>query len=235
MIRNNFFVDNLALTHNGPAILTDLYKTCVARMDKFRFDLRSCNTNNESLVTLMKQDGKYATHGCEYDKVLGYKYSGKQDKMTLASVKLNINANTQRKLLSESPKNFDPLGFASPVTVRSKALLSAQWSKRAGKGPHWDKEISSEDAKTWTKLAPDLMGLSEVEFPRCAFSQSEPTDLLIFCDASKKAYGYVAYAKQQNESNFILSKCKTAPLQERTLPTLELLSVFLGLQGLISI
>ena len=235
MIRNNFFVDNLAMTHNDPTILTDLYKTCVDRMDKFHFDLRSCNSNNESLVALMKQDGKYVAHGCEYDKVLGYKYSGKQDKMTLANVNLNVNANTQRKLLSESPKIFDPLGFASPVTVRSKALLSAQWSKRSGKGPHWDKEISSEDAKTWTKLAPDLMGLSEVEFPRCAFSQDEPTDLLIFCDASKKAYGYVAYAKQGKESNFILSKCKTAPLQERTLPTLELLSVFLGLQGLITI
>ena len=71
-----------------------------------------------------------------------------------------------------------------------------------------------------------------MEFPRYALSQDNQTDLLLFCDASKRAYGYVAYAKQDVETNFIISKCKTAPIQERTLPTLELLSVFLGLQGL---
>ena len=234
MIRNNFFVDNLAMTHNDSSKLTELYKNCVARMDKYHFDLRSCNSNNESLVALMKQDGKYVSHGCEYDKVLGYRYSGTRDTMKLANVTLDANANTQRKLLSESPKIFDPLGFVTPVTVRSKSLISAQWSRNSGTGPQWDKIISSEDAKTWSKLAPDLMGLSEVEFPRCALSQEEPTDLLIFCDASKKAYGYVAYAKQ-DVTNFIFSKCKTAPIKEKTLPTLELLSVFLALQGLINI
>ena len=232
MIRNKFFVDNLATTHNNLTILTNLYKTCVTRMDNYHFDLRSCNSNSETLREIMKQDGKYVTHGCEFDKVLGYRYSAVKDTMKLATVVIDSKANTQRKLLSESPKIFDPLGFTTPVTVRSKSLLSSQWSKRSGSGPHWDKVISSEDTKTWAKLAPDLSGLSEVEFPRCALSQDKQTDLLLFCDASKRAYGYVAYAKQDLESNFIISKCKTAPLQEKTLPTLELLSVFLGMQGL---
>ena len=235
MIREKFFVDNLATTHNNLSVLTNLYKSCVARMDEFHFNLRSCNSNSKSLRELMKQDGKYITHGCEYDKVLGYRYSATGDKMKLATVKIDDKANTQRKLLSESPKIFDPLGFVNPVTVRSKNLLSSQWSQRTAKSPFWDKIISSEDCQIWSKLAPDLMGLSDVEFPRYALSQDNETDLLLFCDASKKAYGYVAYAKQGADTNFIISKCKTAPLQSRTLPTLELLSVFVGLQGLITI
>ena len=208
MIRSNFFVDNLATTHNDLSLLTDLYKTCVARMDKFHFDLRSCNSNSEALRETMKQDGKYVTHGCEFDKVLGYRYSAIRDTMKLATVVIDGQANTQRKLLSEAPNIFDPLGFTTPVTVRSKSILSSQWSKRSGNGPHWDKFISSEDAKTWSKLAPDLSGLSEVEFPRYALSQDNQTDLLLFCDASKRAYGYVAYAKQDVETNFIISKVK---------------------------
>ena len=232
MIRNNFFVDNLATTHNDLSVLTDLYKTCVSRMDKYHFDLRSCNSNSESLRNIMIQDGKYVTHGCEFDKVLGYRYSAIGDKMKLATVNIDVKANTQRKLLSECPKIFDPLGFATPVTVRSKSLLSSLWSKRSGSGPHWDKVIASEDTKIWSKLAPELSKLSEVEFPRYALSQDKQTDLLLYCDASKRAYGYVAYAKQGTESNFIISKVKTAPIQEKTLPTLELLSVFLAMQGL---
>ena len=235
MIRNNFFVDNLATTHNDISVLTELYKTCVDRMDKYHFDLRSCNSNDPSLVELMKKDGKYIAHGCDYDKVLGYRYSGAEDKMKLASVNIDINANTQRKLLSESPKIFDPIGLVTPVTVRSKTLLSSQWSSRAEKGPHWDKVISTEDSKTWSKLAPDLMGLSEVEFPRYTFSQDEPTDLLMYCDASKRAYGYAVYAKQNSNTNLMFSKCKSAPLKEKSLPTLELLGVYLGMQGLINI
>ncbi len=151
--------------------------------------------------------------------------------MKLATVNIEVKANTQRKLLSECPKIFDPLGFATPVTVRSKSLLSSLWSKRSGSGPHWDKVIASEDTKIWSKLAPELAKLSEVEFPRYALSQDKQTDLLLYCDASKRAYGYVAYAKQGKESNFIISKVKTAPIQEKTLPTLELLSVFFGHAG----
>lgn len=232
IIRNKFFVDNLATTHNDLDFLTTMYKTCVDRMDKFHFNLRSCNSNSESLRDLMKQDGKFISHGLEWDKVLGYRYNATGDKMQLANVKIDSKANTPRKLLSQAPKVFDPLGLASPVTVRSKSLLSSQWAKRSGVGPFWDKIIDSEDSTIWSKLATDLEGLKTVEFPRYAFSQDQQTDLLVFCDASKRAYGYVAYAKQGVDTNFIFSKCKTAPLQERTLPTLELLSVFIGLQGL---
>ena len=63
-------------------------------------------------------------------------------------------------------------------------------------------------------------------------TDSEPFDLLLFCDASTSAYGFVCYALQNGTSSFVFSKCKVAPIKHKTLPTLELLSVFVGYKAL---
>ena len=232
IIKNKCFVDNLASTSNNIQILTKLYNDCSDRMEKFHFVLRACNSNNENLRELMKKDGRYITHDQEYDKVLGYKYSSTKDVMKLANIKINAEANTHRQMLSEFARVFDLLAFTVPVTVRGKTLLSSLWSLRKSGGT-WDKILSGEFQRAWSKLAPDLEGLSDVEFPRYSLSQEKPTDFIIFIDASQQAYGYVLYAKQLNVSNFVTAKCKTAPLQKKTLPILELLGVYLGLMGLV--
>ena len=143
----------------------------------------------------MKKDDKFITHGCEYDKVLGYKYSTTKDTMKLAPIKVDAGASTHRAFLSNFAGIFDMLYFTAPVTVRGKTLLSSLWNLRKTGGT-WDKTISGEFQKTWTKLAPDLEGLSDLEFPRYSMSQEKPTDFFIFTDASQLAYGYVLYAKQ---------------------------------------
>lgn len=52
------------------------------------------------------------------------------------------------------------------------------------------------------------------------------TDMEIFWDASKTAYGFVAYAIQDGASVLIFEKVKVALMKTQTLPTLELLTVF---------
>ena len=48
--------------------------------------------------------------------------------------------------------------------------------------------------------------------------------LVMFCDASKSAYGVASYCVTPNgECNLLYSKVKVAPLKSKTLPTLELL------------
>lgn len=62
--------------------------------------------------------------------------------------------------------------------------------------------------------------------------ETYPADLYIFCDASKKAYGFVAYFVQNGNSTLVFAKAKVAPLKSKTLPTLELLAVFLAVKCL---
>ena len=43
-------------------------------MQQGNFELRSCNTNLNTLKQIMIEDEKYVEHGQEVEKVLGYKY-----------------------------------------------------------------------------------------------------------------------------------------------------------------
>ena len=58
------------------------------------------------------------------------------------------------------------------------------------------------------------------------------TDLDLFCDSSKQSYGFALYNVQDNKSNLMFAKTKVTPIKPRSLPTLELLSVFLGVKCL---
>ena len=91
MLMNNFFVDNLVKSHNCEDTLCQLYAESVTRMKKGNFDLQSCNTNSEKLRELMIKDTTYVEHGCEFEKVLGYKYSPTKDVIKLADSNINLH------------------------------------------------------------------------------------------------------------------------------------------------
>ena len=236
MLKNIFFVDNLVKSHNNEDKLMYLYKTSVDRMAQGGFELRSCNTNSEKLKELMIKDKKFVEHDCALEKVLGYMYSPTEDMLHLAkaNIDLTIKLITKRFILSMFSKVFDPLGFTSPVTIRGKTLLSSIWQKKVSED-HWDVGVDEESVMTWTKLSKDLTGLSDVGFPRYSLSEDEPADLYIFCDASKQAYGFVAYGVQNGKSGFLVAKTKVAPIKSKSLPTLELLSAFLAMKNLFSL
>ena len=50
----------------------------------------------------------------------------------------------------------------------------------------------------------------------------------MFCDASAKAYGAVAYLCHDNKTRLLTSRCRVAPLKTRTIPQLELTAVLVG-------
>ena len=57
-------------------------------------------------------------------------------------------------------------------------------------------------------------------------------NLCIFRDASSYAYGVVAYGVQNARASILFSKAKVAPMKPKTLPTLELLGVYLAVKSL---
>ena len=67
-----------------------------------------------------------------------------------------------------------------------------------------------EAQKIWTELSHDLNRLEQLEFSRYTVTDSEPFDLILFCDVTTCAYGFICYALQNGTSSFVFSKCKVA-------------------------
>ena len=180
----------------------------------------------------MAKDGRLVEHSSEEEKVLGYRYNVKSDSLNIAQCKIDPQANTKRKVLSQTSKTFDPLNFALPVTIRGKLLMRKIWKLEVG----WDDPLPEEICSEMKKLSRDLEMLSEVSFPRQALNEKSAYGLHIFCDSSAEAYGFVAYAvDEEGRSKYLHSKSKLAPLNKRnehSIPTLELMGVILALKCL---
>ena len=138
---------------------------------------------------------------------------------------------TKRSVLSRMAQYYDPLGLTNGVLVSSKIFMRKLWENKL----EWDAPLTGDLAKEWTAISKDLSRLPELKFDRKVFQTDNENSLLVFCDASTKAYGFVAYAKNsETERNLLLSKVKVAPLKTKSLPTLELMSIFLALTCLLN-
>lgn len=130
MLKKSFYVDNLVKTSNSPEKLLYLYQESIDRMSAGNFDLRSCNSNCEELKAQMKKDGNFVEHGCELEKVLGYRYNPSRDTIQVASSSVNEHAKTKRNILSQISAIYDPLSLYLPITIKGRILVSELWLQR---------------------------------------------------------------------------------------------------------
>ncbi|KRY64590.1 hypothetical protein T4A_8601 [Trichinella pseudospiralis] len=123
--------------------------------------------------------------------------------------RLNEKNYTKRKLISHASKLYDPLGFLTPFVVRAKILFQKLWQA----GIDWDEPLTTSIAEDWME-------------------DTDSTELHVYGDASKWAYGAVAYlkviSKDKTTVRFIMSKWRVAPLKTITLPRLELMAALIA-------
>ena len=131
-------------------------------------------------------------------------------------------ANTKRKILAQSSVVFDPLSLCWPGTIKGRLLLHDLWKQKL----RCDDVISENLCTRLKVLYQELVLLNSLEFPRQAFSNCGPADLNVFCDASKAAYGFALYLVQGSRSVLLFSKVEVAHTVAKSLPTLELLSIY---------
>ena len=131
-------------------------------------------------------------------------------------------------MLASIARIFDPLGLVLPVVAKAKLFLKNLWQLGLG----WDEPLNPELSEEWSKLSRDFSNLSKVEFDRSA-CRGDIT-LYVFCDSSKRMYGFSCYARfsegSEVKTNLLYAKSKCAPNKGKSLPTLELLSVFLAMK-----
>ena len=134
---------------------------------------------------------------------------------------------TKRKILSQVNSIYDPLGLASPYTVRAKILMRQLWTSETKFD--WDDPISETYAQEWKMFFDDLGEMSKMITKRCI----RPVDavgqpiLILFSDGSNNAYGTCAYARWKLSSggfdtNLILAKNRLAPIKTISIDRIEL-------------
>ena len=141
-------------------------------------------------------------------------------------INLNIPQKlTKRIVLAQTMRIYDPLGLISPFTLRGKILLRESWQLRLG----WDDPLPQSLHDQWTQFFKEIGQIGFVWYPRVLKPEAHEglPGLILFSDASDKAFGFVAYARWFCtdgifRSRLIMSKSRIAPLTKRTTPQLEL-------------
>ena len=172
-------------------------------------------------------------------KTLGVLWRAQQDVLTFQVKKpTEEDKLTKRIILSKVAGVFDPLGLASPFTIRAKILLQDMWTK----GLNWDEAIDRElsiRARDWLS---ELENLQEINVPRCLqeFKLEKSISVQTFVDASNEAYGAVSYLRSEYAqgcygARIVASKTRVGPLTPMSTPRLELMAAILGLHLTLSI
>ena len=140
---------------------------------------------------------------------------------------------TKRIILSQVNSVYDPLGLASPLTVRAKILMRRFWIHNPKLG--WDDPIPEEDQQKWTNFSQDLSEMEKIKVNRCTKPKEATGNpiLVIFSDGSNDAYGACAYARWRlingdHETNLILSKNRLAPSKKLSIDRIELYGAVLN-------
>ena len=176
-------------------------------MCKSNFFLRSCTSNSGVLTEYIRVYGSFVTHSSLYKRVLGYLYDSAQDDLHVAISSLEVAADTKRIILFQNSYILDPLSLCAHVTIKGRIRLGELWKLTLV----WDQKILADLQLVWNRLFQDLVHLGNLRFLRVAVDTSAFGSLIIFCDASQKAFGCATYIFQSSSAGLIFSKAKVAP------------------------
>ena len=199
-------------------------------------NLRQWNSNcRESLEFLPNCKKSVAS---DSTSVLGLSWNCFEDTINISGCDKIVTFDvTKRDVLHSVAAIFDPLGLLSLITFHGKIFLQKLWVA----DKPWDESLSMELLTEWKKVAQLLRDISRVRIPRFIGKVTEESQLLIFCDASIKAYATTLYLRVNDGTKFrvnlLFSKMRLVPIAKKrrtkdvTIPRLELLAVLIGVRA----
>ena len=241
-VYDNFYVDDCLMSfedeESAIKITSDL--TNLLRSGGFRLTKFVSNSRNV-LASIPEEDRAKEVNGLDLnndvlpvERALGVHWNVEED-----CFQFDINTPnkplTRRGLLSAVTSIYDPLGFLSPFTLKTKKIIQDLTHQKIG----WDEPLPDDILQRWTDWVDELPCISDIKIPR-AFKTQTSDDILEyelhhFSDASEIAYGVVSYLRTVDKSNnvkcyLVMSKSKLAPLRKMTIPRLELTAAALAVK-----
>jgi len=136
-MKDNLYVDNILTGCDTEDEIQLFYTQSRDLMNQAKFNLRSWSTNSHRLKEVTNEDKT-----CDPNTtvgLLGLRWNTATDILSLAAKQFPPTNTfvTKRDILQASSQIFDPLGWATPVTVRTKILLQEIWQTKLT----WDEPL----------------------------------------------------------------------------------------------
>ncbi|CAD6196229.1 unnamed protein product [Caenorhabditis auriculariae] len=226
-ILRNCYVDNIFYgsdTCNDGEIF---YRKSKKIFHDAAMNLCQFTSNDDTLNTFFMNAEAKPKESCN-QKLLGIQWNTERDEIAVVLPQVQQGLLTKRRVLQQTASVYDPLGLITPVVLASKLFFQRLWKTSKS----WDTSLTSEEASTWSSIVEQWRGQA-IQLPRRYFTQNSLSDrfeLHVFSDASKDAFGAVAYllmvSEDHRETSFVMSKSRLAPLKKvLSIPQLELLGV----------
>ena len=244
-IEKSFYVDNcmLSLTSEEEArALVDQLRNLLAEGG---FDLRQWASNVPSVIHHLPPEARsdsaerWIAQGQSdvQESALGLHWHCQSDTLSYKSRLLDCPQVTMRTIYKVLASQYDPLGYIVPYTTRAKMIVQQLWGKKRD----WDDPQLPEDLlQAWRRWESELPDLQQIVLPRCYSSKemdslTSTRDIHVFCDASERAYGSVAYLRSEDPSGrvevaFLAARSRVAPRKQQSIPRLELCAALTGAQ-----
>lgn len=230
VLENNIYIDDFMFGNHSKLFARKTRDEVVSLLRKAKFEPRKWASNCFSLISdIDPHDRGLAWTAQLRDgdgiKVLGLEWNPSSDEFRFQVQPISIDKITKRSILSIISKFFDHVGWISPVIIVGKILMQRLWRLNCS----WDDELPKELNEILSEFVLSLSDLNSVKVPR--WIQLAPNNIDIqlhgFSDASEVAYSAVLYLRVTRGSgevivNLLISKTKVAPIQQLSLPRLEL-------------
>ena len=224
-LQTRIYVDDVTFSHDLQQKMVEFFEVATQTLQKGTFNLRQWASNSPQLMDKARTKG--VAKESRQVKVLGMCWDIDNDTLGFNTSFSWNNLFTKRAALRFCNAVFDPLGLLSPILVRIRLFIQKLWLEKLP----WDKsfEMVKDLKDTWLHLVTQAHTAATAKTPRRTI-WTKDSEIHIFSDASKEAYGAVVYVRTppspkcpKGSISLICSKSKIKPLDGKaTIPRLEL-------------
>jgi hypothetical protein len=244
-VSNSCYMDDCIDSRDSENDIVSLAKQLPKLLRRAGMKICKMYTNHPGALSvidpeLRAQGFEFQDRNLIYDdqKVLGLVYNASKDELAF-NVKhstvdawkgsLDLAKWTKRGILKAIASHYDPLGLASPITIRPRRFFQRIWTMDLG----WDDTLSDELQQLWESTLVELLQLKYLSFPRWIGSTKKTAlQMHVFCDASEGTYACAVYLRSTDDSTVSVgllgAKARVTPIKTQSVSRSELDACVLG-------
>ena len=242
-VDRSFYVDNCLVSLPQEDKAKTLVHNTRDLLAEGGFEIRQWASNVPSVVADLPPEAR--SDGCDLwltygetdspEPMLGLQWDCGTDELQYRHRVVDYECLNMRNIYKTLASQYDPNGYLTPFTARARVIVQDLWKTKRD----WDGALEHGDIMDrWQVWERELPSLSCIRLPRCytpldVNPQTASRQLHIFCDASERIYGAVAYLRTEDENHtihtsFVMARSRVAPKKQLSMPRLELSAALAG-------